>query len=213
MTMSAENTNSITLRFNKKWAWVAAGIVAVGIAGLNKEQQVPMGSRPGWNAAVPGYGARPGWNGPAQGYGGRPGFAPSGDGQGAELGWNCPAMGGGMAAPQMGAYTPTAAGAGYGGAEVPTSGDSVSDRINNNFSDYMRGQQRVVSEYDGQTYTVDGNADPNQMWNTQDGVSNFSAATPGSTSAGYAEVAPSGATTVDTSTATPVDTSSSAGSE
>lgn len=196
--MNAESNNSLTVRINKKWAWIAAGIVAVGIAGLNQDSPSPMGGRPGWNA-------------PMQGYGGRPGYGAVG-GNAVAMGWNAPQVGGGMAAPQMGGYAAPASGYG-GGAGVPTAGDSVSDRVNNNFSDYMRGQQQVVSGYDGQTYTVDANADTNQMWNTQDGVSSFSAATPGSTSAGYAEVAPSGATTVDTSTSTPVDTSSSTGTE
>src|SRR5262245_32082927 len=111
MTMSADNTNSITVRVNKKWAWIAAGIVGVGIAGLNQEQQGPQRGRPGWNA-------------PMAGYGGRPGFAPGGFGGGPQAGWNAPAMGGGMVAPQMGGYAAPAAGAGYGGMEVPTSGDS-----------------------------------------------------------------------------------------
>ena len=74
----------------------------------------------------------------------------------------------------------------------------------------MRDQQRVVSENDGQTYVVNSNADPNQMTDTRDGVSGFTAATPGSEAAGTAEVAPSGATTPDTSTSTPVETSSAA---
>ena len=108
----------------------------------------------------------------------------------------------------MGGYATSPAGMGNSGAETPGSYDSVSDRVNNNFSDYIRGDQRVVSQNDGQTYIVDGNADPNGMVDTRDGVSSYSAATPGSDAAGYAEVAPSGATTPDVSTSTPVDTSS-----
>jgi hypothetical protein len=133
------------------------------------------------------------------------GYAPSYQNQGEE-----PAMGAGYAAPQTGGFVPAApAAASDECPSVPTNGDSVPDSVNTNFSDYMRGQQRVVSENDGQTYVVDSNADPNQMTDTRDSVSSFSAATPGSEAAGYADVAPSGATTVDTSNSTLVDTSSS----
>src|ERR1043166_3514920 len=81
---------------------------------------------------------------------------------------------------------------------LPSSGDSVPESVNTNFSDYMRDQQRVASDNDGQTYVVNSNADPNQMTDTRDGVSGFTQAAPGSDAAGYGEVAPSGATTVDT---------------
>ena len=189
---------------NPRRRWIAAGIVVLGLAGMHQEPQGPAGVRMAGTAPrqAVGYGA--GYvNG---GTSAAPaGYAPSYQNQGEE-----PAMAGGYAAPQTGGFVPAApAAASDNSPSVPTSGDSVPESVNTNFSDYMRDQQRVVSENDGQTYIVPSSADPNQMTDTRDSVSRFSAATPGSEAAGYAEVAPSGATTVDTSNSTPVDTSSS----
>jgi hypothetical protein len=183
---------------NKQKAWLAAGIVVVGLAGMNNPPRGAQFSPAGGNAPA----AR-----------GGTGFVAPGGGATPPMDWNAPATGGyapqaGNYIPQTGGYTPAPTGASPSDAELPSNGDSVSDRVNTNFDDYIRGQQRVVSENDGQTYIVDGNADPNQMTDTRDGVSGFTAATPGSEAAGYADVAPSGATTPDTSTATPVDTGS-----
>src|SRR5205814_182172 len=121
-----------------------------------------------------------------------------------QIGENVPAAQTEISVPQTGGVVSTLAGAADSGSTVPTSGDSVPESVNTNFSDYMRDQQRVVSENDGETYVVNSNANPNEMTDTRDSVSGFSAATPGSDAAGYATVAPSGATTADTSTATPV---------
>ena len=194
--MIRANLNWLTRLNNKQRAWLAAGIVGVGLAGMNNEQQGARVAPAGGNApAVRG------------GYGS--GFMAPADQGAPQIGWNAPPAGGDTV-PQTGGYVPAPATASRTDNEVPTSGDSVSDRVNTNFDDYIRGQQRVVSENDSQTYITDANADPNQMTDTRDSVSGFSAATPGSDAAGYATVAPSGATTVDTSTATPVETSSAA---
>jgi hypothetical protein len=197
--MIRANMNWLTRLNNKQRAWLAAGIVVVGLAGMNNEQQGARVSPAGGNAPAA-----------SGGYGG--GFVAPGVEDMPSTGGVAPATGGAYV-PQTGGYVPAPATASGSDNEVPTSGDSVSDRVNTNFDDYIRGQQRVVSENDGQTYITGANADPNQMTDTRDSVSGFSAATPGSDAAGTATVAPSGATTVDTSTATPVETSSAATTE
>jgi hypothetical protein len=189
----------------KVWVWFAAGVLVAGLAGANREQQAPQRPSAGWNARA-GWNAPRGWSAPAGPANGGYGAAEPGGWSAPQDGWQAPAVDSGMAAPQSGWSAPAAAG---GEETALPSGDSVSDRVNNNFSDYMRDQQRVVSENDGQTYIVESGADPNGIVDTRDGVSGFSAATPGSDAAGYGSVDTSGATTVDTSTATPVDTSSS----
>lgn len=185
--------------------WIAGGAVLLGLGAMNQPSRSPMGARPAGFAPVParGFGAGPvdqtaGWmnNG---------GETPmSGNAAPYQPAENEPTTATGYAAPAAGGFAP----ANDSSALLPSNGDSVPESVNTNFSDYMRDQQRVVSENDGQTYITGANADPNQMTDTRDSVSGFSAAAPGSEAAGYAEVAPSGATTVDTSTATPVDTSS-----
>jgi hypothetical protein len=204
--MIRANMNWLTRLNNKQRAWLAAGIVVVGLAGMNNE---PSGARV----------SPAGGNAPAAGGGYGRGYAVAAGQPLASLrscpqsSGNAPVGGDETGIPQSSGVAPAAAGTSDTGAAVPTSGDSVSDRVNTNFDDYIRGQQRVVSENDGQTYITGANADPNQMTDTRDSVSGFSAATPGSDAAGYATVAPSGATTVDTSTATPVETSSAATTE
>jgi hypothetical protein len=202
--MIRANMNWLTRLNNKQRAWLAAGIVGVGLVSMNNEQRGARVSPVGGNA-------------PAAGVSDGRGDAVAAGQDTSPGGWNGPVGGdetgipqNGGTVPQSSGSVPAAAPTSDTGAEVPTSGDSVSDRVNTNFDDTIRGQQRVISENDGQTYITDANADPNQMTDTRDSVSGFSAATPGSDAAGTAAVAPSGATTVDTSTATPVETSSAA---
>jgi hypothetical protein len=217
--MTRANMHSLARPNRKVWGWVAAGFLIVGIAGMNHDEPRGMGG-----ARTGGYAPMAG----GQRSAGGGGFGAAGDGVAPQTAWNAPNTGGmvvgvGGGSPQGGGFVPAAPAAATasdpptawvpGSSEVPTSGDSVSDRVNTNFSDYMRDQQRVVSENDGQTYVVDSNAEPNQMVDTRDSVSGFSAATPGSAAAGVAEVASSGATTVDTSTSTPVETSSTPAGE
>jgi hypothetical protein len=206
-TMNRVNIDWLTRLNNKQKAWLAAGIiVVVGLAGQNNE---PRGTRfaPAGGYAAAARGGYGSGYAPAGGYAPQTGSGYPRSGWTPQTGDDAPQAGGYL--PQTGGYAPAAPGTGSD-TTVPTNGDSVSDQVNNNFSDYMRGQQRVVSENDGQTYITDANADPNQMTDTRDSVSSFSAATPGSEAAGTATVEPSGATTVDTSTSTPVDTSSAA---
>jgi hypothetical protein len=194
---------------NKRRRWIAAGVVLIGLGAMNQQPHGTMGVRPagytpvqarGFSGGVVNNSA--GWvnNGAGPAMAGSPSQYQSAD--------NEPGMAGGDSAPQTGGFVPsTPAAASDNSTQVPTSGDSVPESVNTNFSDYMRDQQRVVSENDGQTYVVNSNADPNQMTDTRDSTSGFTQAAPGSEAAGYAEVVPSGATTVDTSTSTPVDTS------
>ena len=196
--MNRLDTNWTQRLSKKQWAWAIAGITILGIGGMNNTQHgaaVPQGS---WRTQGPVGGNSFEGNGFGGNNIGGGQAAPPMEGNAPSAGW-----GSNIPAPPAGGFTPAVQ---TQETTLPSSGDSVPESVNTNFSDYMRDQQRVASDNDGQTYVVNSNADPNQMTDTRDGVSGFTQAAPGSDAAGYGEVAPSGATTVDTSTATPVDT-------
>jgi hypothetical protein len=204
--MSALNGNGIAgqIKSNKKWAWAAAGLIVLGLSGLanlgNEGPEVPLAPMRG------GYGPQPPMMAPGVPQAGYPGpqggFVPQGGSYGPQ-GGAVPQM----AYPQAGGYgyTPgaTAAPGGTGPGNDWVPGDSVSNRVYEGYSDVMRGQQRVTGEYDGQTWIVPSEADPNQMYDAQAGVGGYSGAGIGAEASGYATVDPSGATTPNTWSAAP----------
>src|SRR5437764_12337406 len=122
--------------------WIAGGIVLLGLGAMNQPSRGPMGARPAGFAPVQARGFGAGAVNQGAGWMNDGGGAPmAGDGPQYQPSDNGPAMATGGGAPATGGLvssTPTAAG--DSSAQLPSSGDSVPESVNTNFSDYMRDQ-------------------------------------------------------------------------